>query len=208
LAKYSDENVKLYYGYLLWVVDIDLHKFKFLDEVHFVAKDVSRKRALSAIGANVILLREEHFAETYSFTALTSVQHSDKSLYIKGRKDSNTQQDFVIFIVEAIDNGYLTNGDYLVLENAAIHGAIDSYEAVESILRLAGVHLVYLPAYSPELNPIELVFAQVKRHLREYRDKFVPLWFDICNSFALVEQKDLKAYYNKCYRDVNKSFAN
>jgi len=44
-----------------------------MDEVHFVSKDVSRRRALGPSGVNIILIRNEHFAETYSFSCLTNL---------------------------------------------------------------------------------------------------------------------------------------
>jgi len=43
------------------------------------------------------------------------------------------------------------------------------------VLEFFGVHLIFLPAYSPELNPCELVFNVVKAHVRNYRDGFSPL---------------------------------
>lgn len=45
--------------------------------------DVSRIRALGPIGEDTILLREEHFSETYSITALISL-HPSKYLYATG----------------------------------------------------------------------------------------------------------------------------
>jgi hypothetical protein len=45
--------------------------------------DVSRIRALGPVGEDVILLRGEHFSETYSITALISL-HPSKYLYATG----------------------------------------------------------------------------------------------------------------------------
>jgi len=66
--------------------------------------------------------------------------------------------------------------DYLLCDNAAY----DTYDILEYILDHANVKLIFLPAYSPEFNPIELVFMKVKRYLREYRCSSIPLWIDIC----------------------------
>jgi hypothetical protein len=41
LAKYSRKNVEYYHSFLSWIVLQDLHKIKFMDEVHFVAKGTS-----------------------------------------------------------------------------------------------------------------------------------------------------------------------
>jgi transposase len=52
-----------------------------------------------------------------------------------------------------------------VCDNACIHGAAATFEVLIGILEMAGIKIMYLPAYSPELNPVELVFMQVKRIL-------------------------------------------
>ena len=52
-------------------------------------------------------------------------------------------------------------GDIVILDNLGSHKA----PAIRSAVRAAGAHLLFLPAYSPDLNPIEQVFAKLK-HLR------------------------------------------
>jgi len=69
---------------------------------------------------------------------------------------------------------------------------------LDIVITAAKIKLIFLPAYSPELNPIELVFAQVKRNLRENRIPWMPLYIDICNSFAKVSNANIIAYYKKC----------
>jgi transposase len=56
----------------------------------------------------------------------------------------------------------LRPGDMVVLDNLPCLKAIAVRVAVEA----AGCRLVYLPPYSPDLNPIELAFARLKRLLR------------------------------------------
>ena len=51
----------------------------------------------------------------------------------------------------------------VVLDNAGIHTSRVVKAARPGLARL-GICLYYLPAYSPELNPIESVFKQVKHH--------------------------------------------
>lgn len=56
----------------------------------------------------------------------------------------------------------LRPGDTVVLDNLPCHKAA----AVRAAVEAAGCRLLYLPAYSPDLNPIELAFARLKRLLR------------------------------------------
>lgn len=57
----------------------------------------------------------------------------------------------------------LRPGDVVVLDNLGSHKG----KAVRAAIRNAGAHLLFLPPYSPDLNPIEQVFAKLKHFLRE-----------------------------------------
>lgn len=46
-------------------------------------------------------------------------------------------------------------------------------EAVRRAIRNAGAHLLFLPKYSPDLNPIEQVFAKLKAPLRKAAERTV-----------------------------------
>ena len=56
-----------------------------------------------------------------------------------------------------------TPGDVVVLDNLGSHKG----RAVRAAIRAAGAHLLFLPPYSPDLNPIEQVFAKLKHLLRK-----------------------------------------
>lgn len=63
----------------------------------------------------------------------------------------------------------LSPGDVVVLDNLGSHKG----KAVRKALRRAGVHLLFLPPYSPDLNPIEQVFAKLKTLLRKADERTV-----------------------------------
>ena len=56
----------------------------------------------------------------------------------------------------------LRPGDTVVLDNLPAHKVSGIRERIEA----AGARLLYLPAYSPDLNPIELAFAKLKAIIR------------------------------------------
>ena len=59
----------------------------------------------------------------------------------------------------------LLPGSVLVLDNASIHKG----EHLTALVEEAGCRLLYLPGYSPDFNPIELVWAFVKGLVRRWR---------------------------------------
>lgn len=59
-------------------------------------------------------------------------------------------------------------GAILIMDNASTHKS----EEVEELARAQGLEIIFLPAYSPDLNPIEKVWANFKRNLRKCIKKF------------------------------------
>jgi len=190
LQKYTQENLKRYADYVEWISEQDLRKLKFADEVHFVSNSVSRRRVLGPIGDNVIVLQGEHFDARASVTCLTSL--TGNNTYCNYRTDTNTSEDFLDFVVQAVDAGALTEGDKLIVDNCSVHCSEETLELLVLFLQGVGVDYVLLPAYSPEFNPCELVFAQTKRYLREHRSRTLPLIDDVAFAFALVTSENMK----------------
>ena len=56
----------------------------------------------------------------------------------------------------------LQEGDIVILDNLPAHKS----PAAEQAIRERGAWLMFLPPYSPDLNPIEMAFAKLKAHLR------------------------------------------
>lgn len=81
----------------------------------------------------------------------------------------------------------LKPGTVVVLDNLATHKNVEAADA----LRQAGCWFLYLPPYSPDLNPIEQAFSKLKAHLRKasartFTDLFQALG-DICQVFPPQE---------------------
>jgi transposase len=63
----------------------------------------------------------------------------------------------------------LTPGDIVIMDNLGSHKGA----AVRKPIRAAGAKLLFLPPYSPDLNPIEQVFAKLKMLLRKAAERSV-----------------------------------
>jgi transposase len=63
----------------------------------------------------------------------------------------------------------LRPGDVVILDNLGSHKG----QAVRRAIRQAGAHLLFLPPYSPDLNPIELAFAKLKTLLRKADERSI-----------------------------------
>ena len=58
-------------------------------------------------------------------------------------------------------------GDLVIMDNLSSHKAVAAVEAIEAV----GAAVVYLPPYSPDLNPIENIFSKVKQLIRGLRPR-------------------------------------
>jgi transposase len=85
----------------------------------------------------------------------------------------------------------LTEGDIVVMDNLKPHKAAGVREAIEA----AGAKLLYLPPYSPDLNPIELLFAKLKALLRKYAERAIEaLWKRIGQLLDEISSSECAAY--------------
>ncbi|MFO1210625.1 MAG: IS630 family transposase [Amaricoccus sp.] len=81
----------------------------------------------------------------------------------------------------------LARGDVVILDNLAVHRS----PKAEAILRATGAWFLFLPPYSPDLNPIEMAFAKLKARLRRIGARTIDaLWRaigEICDLFTTEE---------------------
>jgi putative transposase len=69
---------------------------------------------------------------------------------------------FLLYVAQVLVP-VLRPGDVVIMDNLGSHKA----KAVRRAIRNAGAHLIFLPKYSPDPNPIEQVFAKLKHLLRK-----------------------------------------
>lgn len=89
----------------------------------------------------------------------------------------------------------LRPGDVVVMDNLACHKRAGVREAIEA----AGATLRHLPPYSPDLNPIEQVFAKLKALLRRAGERTVDgLWHLLGQSLDEFSPKECRNYIRHC----------
>lgn len=85
----------------------------------------------------------------------------------------------------------MRSGNLVVMDNLASHKVAGVREAIER----AGATSIYLPAYSPDLNPIEQAFAKLKAALRKDAARtFESLIQAIADALATYSAQDCTNY--------------
>jgi transposase len=103
--------------------------------------------------------------EDLTFIAALRCDRIDAPWVIDGPINGET---FLLYI-EKILAPTLSPGDVVVLDNLGSHKG----KAARAIVRAKGAHLIFLPPYSPDLNPIEQVFAKLKHLVRKAQPRDV-----------------------------------
>ena len=86
----------------------------------------------------------------------------------------------------------LAPGDIVVMDNLPAHKG----GAVRQIIEAAGAELRYLPAYSPDLNPIEQAIAKLKAHLRKAQERSIDtLWQRIGKLLDLFQPHECANFF-------------
>ena len=81
--------------------------------------------------------------------------------------------DAFLIYVEKVLAPTLSRDDTVIIDNLSSHKVAGVREAIEAV----GAKLIYLPPYSPDLNPIELAFAKFKTGLRKAAERTIDdLW--------------------------------
>lgn len=89
----------------------------------------------------------------------------------------------------------LSPGTTIVLDNLSVHRSA----AVRQTVAAAGCQLRFLPAYSPDFNPIELTFSRLKTQLRAAGKRtFEEVVAEIGSSFTSVTATHARAWYRHC----------
>ena len=89
----------------------------------------------------------------------------------------------------------LRPGDIVVMDNLSSHKVKGVREAIEA----TGAELRYLPPYSPDLNPIELAFAKLKKLLRDGAARTVDKLWELCGQVLdQFTEAECRHYFQHC----------
>ena len=89
----------------------------------------------------------------------------------------------------------LKQGDIVVMDNLSVHKSPE----VQHLVEVAGAEVRFLPAYSPDLNPIEKMWSKIKALLRSAEAR-TPEQLDqaISMAFSKITTNDAAGYFASC----------
>ncbi len=149
---------KLYQG------RIDPRRLVFIDET-WAKTNMTRTHGRCAKGERLVAKVPHGCWKTMTFVAALRCDAITAPFVLDGPINGEWFRAYV----EQVLAPTLKPGDVVVMDNLGSHKG----RAVRQVIRAAGARLVFLPPYSPDLNPIEQAFAKLKTLLRKADERCV-----------------------------------
>lgn len=162
----------------------------FLDET-WVKTNMARRYGRSRRGTRLVAKVPHGHWKTTTFVAALRSTGLTAPLVVDGAMNGRV---FLAYVKQELAPT-LQPGDLVVMDNLAAHKVAGVREAIENV----GAQLVYLPPYSPDLNPIELAFSKFKWLARSAAERTVEGLWTLCGK--LLDQfttTECLAYLRHC----------
>ena len=113
--------------------------------------------------------------------------------------EASTDGDVFLACLESVLCPQLRPEHCVVMDNLAAHKVV----GVRDLIEATGARLLYLPPYSPDFNPIEKCWAQVKQHLRAAKARSLSaLELAVTTALTALTADQAKAYFKLCGYDL------
>ena len=137
---------------------LDAPRLVFIDETAVTTKMV-RQHGRSPRGERLVAHVPHGHWKTLTFVAALRIDGLTAPYVIDGAMDGPS---FLAYVEQVLVPS-LQRGDVVFMDNLRTH----KIDGVAAAIEAAGAKLRYLPAYSPDLNPIEMAFSKLKTALRK-----------------------------------------
>ena len=143
---------------------LDPRRLVFIDET-WAKTNMTRLHGRCAIGKRLVGKVPHGRWRPLTFLAALRCDRIDAPFVLDGPING----EWFLAYVQQLLIPTLSPGDVVIMDNLGSHKG----KAVRRAIRQAGAHLIFLPPYSPDLNPIEQVFAKLKTLLRKAAERSV-----------------------------------
>jgi transposase len=183
----TEENRKRREEFVEVIGKIDLDRLIFLDESG-VSTQMTRLYARSTGGARIHETTPDGRWKILTILGAISTRGMIATMTIEAATD---REIFLAYLDEVLCPN-LRPGDVVVMDNLSSHKVTGVRERIEA----AGAQLLYLPPYSPDLNPIEKAWAKLKQLLRAAKARTKEaLDQAIAQMLPMLPAEDAKAWF-------------
>jgi transposase len=166
---------------------LDLRRVKFIDESG-INLAMTRLYGRAPRGERALGSAPQNYGQNVTILGALSCTGLEAVMTIEGATDSDV---FRAYLCEVLCPT-LRVGDIVIADNLSAHKAAGVQEAIAA----TGARLLYLPPYSPDLNPIERCWAKIKTFLRAAVARTrEALDAAVVHALATVTESDARAWF-------------
>lgn len=186
----TDENRRRREEFLAIIATIPPEKLKFFDESG-VTTSMTRTWGRAPKGERIAEATPQGHWRVLTTLAAMSLRGMEAAMTIEAATDG----EIFTAYVEQVLCPILQPGDVVVLDNLSAHKVAGVAEKVEA----CGAKLVYLPPYSPDLNPIEKAWSKFKQHLRKAKARTAEaLDQAVTEALRTITADNAQAWFRHC----------
>lgn len=167
--KAKERNSNLRDEYSHEISEFSSYHLVYVDESGCDKRIGFRRAGWSPLGTAPVQVSKFHRDQRYQILPAYAQDGIILSRVFQGSTDASVFEDFIGELLQHCGR-WPEPKSVLVMDNASFHHS----ERIEQMCSQTGVKLIYLPPYSPDLNPIEDFFAELKafirRHWKSYED--------------------------------------
>ncbi|KAL4258543.1 Transposase IS630-like protein [Pleurotus pulmonarius] len=188
-----------------WKAKVNAHyvaeQIVVVDESSKDERTLYRRYGRAPVGQRADLAAPFVRGERYSLVAAMGLEGYLATRVVEGSVDGDEFMDFIINEVLPKMNRFPLPNSVLIMDNCAIHKSSILRELIED----QGIVLVFLPPYSPDLNPIEESFSCVKAWIRRHWDRMQAMdpFIGILEATTAVTAVKAKEWYRHSGYKIN-----
>ena len=183
--------------------DIKLQHEKWKETIKTL--DVSKLVFLDESGVNINLTRRYGRAigkervhdyaplNTPKSTTMLSSIRMDGTMIHKEFSGAVNREHFLDYVTNSLTPS-LHSGDIVIMDNLRTH----KVDGVQQTIQSVGAQVLYLPPYSPDFNPIEMLWSKIKSILRKWKARTLSqLHSSIPKAYSLISLSDIFAWFRE-----------
>ena len=177
MDKFSPVNGNYCQDFHNFMSNVDPHRLKFFDECGFALPDAASPNYGSSLkGVPCVEVGKYITNPNITLNLLIGTGGIMYADTVDGSVDTIEFLNFfdhTIYATDSMGRTTLDYGDILVLDNAGFRHGHGGY-ALAEVLDDIGMEVIWLPTYSPEFNPVKLVFNKLKKiaKIEDIRERF------------------------------------
>ena len=173
--KFRPANIEKAKEYIKTLAKIDPRRLKYGDEKSLKGKSIFNKKARRDILNGIVpaTMTDPDLRNTYSIIGMCGISRRSTPVRFQITEATVDAELFAMEIEASVASKFLRAGDVLVLDNAANHSGKENNVLEDWLWEYHRIFVLFLPARTPEWNPIELLWNCLTDRLTNYDLQFV-----------------------------------